>query len=171
MILYATVIPYNQIESDNYDFSQETLKILINTIELILIIYSLRVRNSFSEKEAHLKVLTVGVAWALADALMSYFLYFLMNATGEEFKWEYIQAAIQSNLDLIERIAIVALVACYEKLRSVNQTNIHILLILIAKYFFSGLGFRYIEKIRFEDPWTQLAAKGVACLAFALLAK
>lgn len=88
MVLYATIIPFNQIESENYDLSQEILKILINTIELILIGYSLKARNSFSNTEAKFKVLTVGLAWALADSVTSYLLYFLMNATGEEFKWE-----------------------------------------------------------------------------------
>ena len=171
MVLYATVIPFNSIESEKYDVSHETLKILINMIELILISYSLKVRNSFNEKESHLKVLSVGLAWALADAVTSYLLYFLMNATGEEFKWEYIQSAIQSNLDLIERISVVALVECYEKLKSQNALNIHILFILIAKYFFSGLGFRVIDRLRYDDPWNQLFAKGVFTFSFAFLTK
>jgi hypothetical protein len=171
MILYATVIPFNSIESDKYDLSQEILKILINMIEVILISYSLKNRNSFNEKESHLKVLSVGLAWALADAVTSNLLYFLMNATGEEFKWEYIQSAIQSNLDLIDRISVVALVECYDKLRSQNSTNIHILIILIFKYFFSGLGFKYVEKLRFDDAWNQLIAKAVFTLSFAFLTK
>lgn len=168
MVLYATVIPFNSIESDKYDLSQETLKILINTVELLLIAYSLKVRNSFNEKETHLKVLTVGLAWSLADAVTSYLLYFLTNATGEEFKWEYIQSAIQSNLDLIERIAVVALVEIYDKLRTSNKLNVHVVLILIAKYFFTGLGFKFINKLNYEDPWNQLLAKGAYCIIFAL---
>jgi hypothetical protein len=147
------------------------LKILINTIELLLISYSLKVRNSFNDKEIHLKVLTVGLAWTLADSLASYMLYFLMNATGEEFKWEYIQSAILSNLDLIERIAVVALVQVYESLRNKNKLNFPILIILIAKYFFTGIGFKYIDGLHNDDPWSQLIAKGLYCLIFAFISK
>ena len=49
--------------------------------------------------------------------------------------------------------------------------NIHILLILITKYFFSGLGFRYIQALRYEDSWSQLIVKGVCCLVFAFISK
>jgi hypothetical protein len=173
MVLYATIIPFNGLESekDHSDISQETLKIIVNTIEILLIIYSLRLKNNFNEKETHLKVLAVGIAWAFADSLASNLLYFLMNATGEEFKWEYIQSAIQSNVDLIERIAIVALVQSYETLKSQNRFNLHILLILLSKYFLNGLGFKYIEQLKFEDHWQSLAAKAVICLVFAFLSK
>ncbi len=173
MVLYATIIPFSGLESekDHSDLSQETLKIIINTIEIILIIYSLRIKNIFNEKETHLKVLTVGIAWALAESIASNLLYFLLNATGEEFKWEYIQAAIQSNLDLIEKIAIVALVQSYETLKNQNRFNVHIVLILISKYFFSGLGFRYVEQLKFDDSWHALGARAVTCLAFAFLSK
>ena len=173
MVLYATIIPFNGLESekDNSDFSQETLKIIVNTIEILLIMYSLRLKNNFNEKETHLKVLSVGLAWALADSAASNLLYFLMNATGEEFKWEYIQAAIQSNLDLIERIAIVGLVQSYETLKTQNRFNVHVLLIIIFKYFFNGLGFKYIEKLKFEDSWHNIGAKASICIIFAIISK
>jgi len=170
MVLYATIIPFNSIESGKYELSHETIKILINTIEILLICYSLKIRNSFNEKEIHLKVLTVGLAWSLADNLTSYLLYFLLNATGEEFRWEYIQSAIQSNLDLIEKISLVALVEVYESLRQKNKSNLHIILFLIGKYFFTGLGFKYLD-ILYDDQWTHLFFKAIYCLIFAFLSK
>jgi hypothetical protein len=171
MVLYATVIPFNSIETERYDLSQEILKILINTVELVLINYSLKTKHYFSETEVGLKVLTVGLSWVLADSIGSYLLYFLMNATGEEFKWEYIQTAIQSNFDLIDRIALVALVECFDKLRNDKKWNIHIVLILIFKYFFNGLGFKYIDRLRSEDPWNQLVIKGTCTLVFAIFSR
>merc|ERR1711976_293057 len=171
MILYATIIPFNMIENENQDMSQEMLKILINIIELLLISYSLNTRNSFNVQEVHLKVLTVGLAWNLADSVATNLLYFLMNATGEEVKWEYIQSAIQSNLDLIERIAIVALVQVYETLRTNSKMNIHILIFLIAKYFFTGIGFKYFFKMYYEDQLNQLGVKCVYVIIFALISK
>ena len=164
-------MPLNSLETDNNDLTQETLKILINFFEIIMIYYSLKVKNSFMEEESHLKVLAVALAWTTADSVASYLLYFLMNATGEEFKWEYIQSAINCNLEFIERIAVVALVECYDKLKTNNKVNLHVIFILIAKYLFSGLGFKFIEKLRYEDSWHQLIARGVFTLGFALFSK
>lgn len=171
MVLYATIIPFNSNEIDSFNLWQETLKILINIVEVVLINYSLKSKNAFSDKEIGLKVLTVGLAWTFADSIFSYLLYFLMNATGEEFKWDYIQTAVQSNFDMIDKIAIVALVACMDKLTTDKKWNFHIMIIIIAKYFFSGLGFKYIDRLKFEDSWLQLLSRGVCTLAFGLFSR
>ncbi len=138
---------------------------------MLFIYYSLKVRNPFQNSEAHLKVLTVGLSWALADSVTSYLLYFLMNATGEEFKWEYIQTAIQSNLDLIERIAIVALVECYDYLKKSNSVNIHVAFLLVGKYFLTGFGFKFLETQCSEDSWYQLGVKAIYIVIFSIITK
>ena len=107
MILYATIIPYNPSENDTVNSMQELIRVLINSIEVIFIFYLLKGKNNFSENENGLKVLAVGLGWSLADSLCMHLFYFLMNATGEEFTWEYIQTGILSNVDLIERIGMV----------------------------------------------------------------
>jgi len=144
---------------------------LITIVELLFIYYCLQVRNPFQTSEAHLKVLTVALSWALADSVISYLLYFLMNATGEEFKWEYIQTAIQSNFELIERIAIVALVECYYHLKKSDSVNIHVALLLIGKYFISGFGLKFLEKQYSEDSWYQLGVRAVYVAIFSLITK
>jgi hypothetical protein len=171
MVLYATVIPLNLAEGDKYDISHEILKILITILEVVLIRYSLQERSPYQEKEVGLKVLNVGLTWSLIESLCSYLLFFLMNATGEEFRWEYIQTAIQSNFDLIERIAIVGLIECFDRQRTTNGWNIHLLIILLAKYFISGLGFKYLDILKSSDQWVQLAKRGAYSLGFALLVR
>lgn len=171
MVLYATVIPFNSIETERFELSHEILKILINSVELILISYSLKAKSTFNEKEVGLKVLSVALAWTMADSVCSYMLYFLMNATGEEFRWEYIQSAIQANFDLIERIALVALVYSYEKLKVQGKWNLHIVMLLLGKYIYSGLAHRYIEILKSEDQWQQLIIKGISALVFGIVAK
>jgi len=94
-----------------------------------------------------------------------------MNATGDEFKWEYIQTAIQSNLDLIERIALVALIECYDLLKKSDSLSIHVALIIVGKYVLSGFGFSMLEKINSEDGWTLLGFKAVYALVFALVSR
>jgi hypothetical protein len=168
MVLYATVIPFNSIETERYDLSHEILKVFINTLELVFISYSLKLKNSFQEKETGLKVLSVGLAWTLAETLCSNLLYFIMNATSEEFQWEYIQTAIQCNFDLIERLGVVALLECYYRNTLLSPL---FLLIVLGRYFISGLGFKYIDILKHHDEWKQLAIRGVYSIAFAIIAR
>jgi hypothetical protein len=168
MVLYATVIPFNSIETERYDISHEVLKVLINTLELVFISYSLKLKNSFSEKETGLKVLSVGLAWTLAEALCSNLLYFLMNATGEEFQWEYIQTAIQCNFDLVERLAVVALLECYYKGTIMGPFY---LLLALSRYFITGLGYKYIDSLKHPDEWKQLMIRGGFSFGFAIVAR
>lgn len=101
MLLYATVIPYKALESENYNFSQEVLQVLIASVEIVFILWALREKNNFMEREIHLKIIALSLAWSLAESLFSYLLYFFMNAIAEEFKWEYIQTSIIANIDLV----------------------------------------------------------------------
>lgn len=169
MLLYATVIPYNTIESENYDISQELFKVLINCIEVVFILMALKNKSTFQDAEAHLKVLTVALAWALSESVFSYFLYFLFNANSEEFKWEYIQTAISANIDLLERIAIIALVECYRKNEEVGKTKFHLLLILIVKNTISSIGSKYVEILKTDDQWIKLAHKFSITVVFAII--
>lgn len=171
MLLYATVIPYNTIESENYDISQELFKVIINCIEVVFILMALKNKLTFGEveSEAYLKVLSVSLAWALSESVFSYSLYFLINANSEEFKWEYIQTAISANIDLLERIAIVALVECYRKYEESGKTKFHLLVVLLVKHAISNMGHKYIGVLKNEDHWIKLAHKFSITLIFAII--
>jgi hypothetical protein len=168
MVLYATVIPFNSIETERYDLSHEILKVLINTLELVFISYSLKLKHSFQEKETGTKVLSVALAWTFAETICSNLLYFIMNATGEEFQWEYIQTAIQTNFDLIERIAVVALLECYYRK---TTFSFFYLALVLARYFVVGLGFKYLDILKHHDEWRQLMIKGGFSLGFAIVSR
>lgn len=137
----------------------------------MLIKYALNLKNPFSEKETALKVLTVGLIWTLANSICSNLLYFLMNATGEEFNWEYIITAIESNFDLIERLAVVALVECLDQNDKSFQYKAFIGAILVLKYAFFGLGFKFIRIIKTDDKWIQLYYKAIATLVLGFISR
>ena len=61
--------------------------------------------------------------------------------------------------------------SCYEKLKTSNMWSFHIIFILISKFFVSGLIFKYVSFLMFENSWDQLIAKGVTSLIFAIIAK
>ena len=144
---------------------------MVNLIEIVLIKYALNLKNPFSEKENALKVLTVGLIWTLAHSICSNLLYFLMNATGEEFNWEYIITAIESNFDLIERLAVVALVQCFEQADKSFKYKATIGFILVFKYAFFGLGFKFIKGLKTDDKWMQLYFKAVATLILGFISR
>lgn len=144
---------------------------MINLVEVVLIRYSLRLKNPFSEKEKALKVLTVGLIWTLGNSVLSNLLYFLMNATGEEFNWEYIITAIESNFDLIERLAVVALVECMDQESKPIKYKALVGSVLIFKYAFFGLGFKFIQGLQTDDKWMQLYYKAFATCVFGFVSR
>ena len=173
MVLYATIIPFdtNEIFSNNQNLTQELIKTMINATEILFLFYCLKAKNNFTEDQEGLKILTVSLGWSLADSLCLYLFYYFMNATGEEFTWEYIQTAIQSNIDLLEKIGIVTLILCIQKLNSENKINGHIVIILLAKYIFSNLGYNYIQQFKDYDVWKNIQFKIIFAFVFAILCK
>ena len=65
--------------------------------------------------ETTAKVLAVGLGWAAAEALSNEFLTLVMNASGEEFTWIYLQRSIRSNLNSLMIIAFTCLVWMYRR--------------------------------------------------------
>ena len=59
----------------------------------------------------------------------------------------------------------------FERLRERGMWNIHVMLILVAKFFASGLIFKYIPFLQFENSWDMLLAKGAFALVFAIIAR
>lgn len=171
MLLYATIIPFNSQEGDSNNLSQDIIKNLINALEISFLYYCLQMKNNYSDNETGLKVLTISLAWSFADSLCSNLFYFLLNATGEEFTWEYIQTSIIANIDFIEKIGIAAVVECILKLNNEKKWNLHLVLLLIGKYCFNGLGYKYIKQLQFDSSWEKLICKGVIALMFVVVCK
>ena len=173
MILYATVIPiYPSSTDDNFNITQESFRALVNSVEIIFIFYLLKTKNTtFTNDQVGLKVVTISIGWCLADSLCTYLFYFLMNATGEEFTWEYIQAAIESNIDFIEKICIIGLIESIQNLSKENKVNIHYILLLLGKYVFNAFGFEHIQYLRALDQWEKIIAKGVITLVFGIISR
>ncbi|MCQ2817350.1 MAG: transmembrane protein 147-like [archaeon] len=170
MILYATVMPYAN-DQDQNNILYDLIKVAINSIEILFLNYCLKAKNNFSENENGLKVLCVSLGWCLADYLCLYFFYFIMNAIGDEFTWEYIQTAIQANIDLVEKIGVVSLIESIGRLNTENKVNFHLILILLCRYAFNGLAFKYLDILKKIVDWDYIIAKGGVSLAFGLFCK
>ena len=56
-----------------------------------------------------------------------------MNSMGEEFTWEYIRTTILANLQMIEKIAIIALIQSIQKLMDHKKLYMLLILLIIVK--------------------------------------
>lgn len=165
MLLYATIIPYGSIEKDNYTLFENSSKVVIDLIEVIYMLMALKkIKNS-----PEIRITFVALSWALYESLFSYGFYFIFSSTGDEFKWEYIQTGIISNIDMLDRFAIVALVDLYMNKTEKNEFSLHLLIILISKYAFNSLAFKYL--FNQKSQWEIISIRLVATLAFAVMSK
>ena len=172
MVLYATVIPFEIGENVQLTLSQEIIKTLIYMTETIFLFQSLKSKNNFTDKQAAFKIVTIALGWSLADSLFSNLFYYLMNSMGEEFTWEYIRTAILANLQMIEKMAIIALIQSVQKLMDDNKAYVHIIILIIIKYLFNSFGYNYIPQLNFGgDQWKILMSKIAITVIFGLTAK
>jgi len=172
MVLYATVIPFEIGENVQLTLSQEIIKTLIYMTETIFLFQSLKSKNNFTDKQAAFKIVTIALGWSLADSLFSNLFYYLMNSMGEEFTWEYIRTAILANLQMIEKMAIIALIQSVQKLMDDNKAYIHIIILIIIKYLFNSFAYNYIPQLNFGgDQWKILMSKIAITVIFGLMAK
>ena len=172
MVLYATVIPFEIGENIQLTLPQEIIKTFIYMTEIIFLYQSLRSRNNFADKEAHLKIITVALGWSFAESLLNNLFYYLFNSMGEEFTWEYIRTAVLANVQMIEKMAIVALIQTGTKLKEEKQSYGLILFLILFKYIFNNFAYIYIPALKFGgDQWKILISKTVITLIFGLFAK
>ena len=172
MVLYATVIPFEIGEAVQLTLPQEIIKTMIYMTETIFLYHCLKSKNNFTEKQASYKIITIALGWSLAESLFNNLFYYLMNSMGEEFTWEYIRTAILSNLQMIEKIAIIALIQSFKKLKDEKKAYIHILFLIVIKYIFNSFAYNYIPQLNFGgDQWKILLSKIIITLAFGFVAK
>ena len=69
-----------------------------------------------------------------AESLFSNLFYYLMNSMGEEFTLEYIRTAILANLQMIEKMAIIALIQSIQKLMDDKKLYMHLILLIAFTY-------------------------------------
>ena len=172
MVLYATVIPFEIGENIQLTLSQEIIKTSIYMTEIIFLYQSLRSKNNFSEDQASLRVITVALGWSLAESLLNNLFYYLFNSMGEEFTWEYIRTAILANVQMVEKMAIVALIQTGVKLRDEKKDFVYVISLICMKYIFNNFGYIYIPMLKFGgDQWKILISKIVNTIMYSLLAK
>ena len=172
MVLYATIIPFEIGESVQMTLSQEIIRTLIYMTEIIFLYHNLKSKNNFTDEQASYKIITIALGWSLAESLFSNLFYYLMNSMGEEFTWEYIRTAILANLQMIEKMSIIALIQSAQKLMDDKRSYLHILFLVAIKYIFNSFAYNYIPQLNFGgDQWKILMSKIAITIIFGLISK
>jgi len=111
MMLIATFVPINELETESFVLTEEISKFLIGSIiEVVgvsVILYYVKGK----------KILAVGLGWAVAESLTSKIIPMWIGARVSEFDWTYLLMALDSNINLIIQVAFVTFVALRQKER------------------------------------------------------
>lgn len=163
-------MPYS-LDSEQNTLFYDLIKVSISSVEIIFLKNCLKSQNNFNENESGIKVLSISLIWAFFDAICLYLFYFIINSTGEEFTWEYIQTAILSNVEMVEKISIVALIESIDKISQDKKFNIHLIFVILLRYVFNGIGFKYIEYLQKIKDWDYILLKIAIALCFGFISK
>lgn len=99
IFMIATFLPSLE-DSTAFEFLPETMTTLANVIDVIGVTYALN-RSSLSKFDQSLRILCVALGWTGAQSLASYLIPLWIGARGPEFKWDYIQMGVTSNVSLL----------------------------------------------------------------------
>jgi len=163
MLAYASLVPVTEEWSLTTEVIQEAVGVLdILAIQMVLDWRMLRVGDK------KVRMLGTGLGWATADALLSHFLIFVVNASGGEFTWEYLQRAFTANCDIAQYTCLACLVWITKN--SKNNLNLAAWTLIIAKLAFPVV-IGYASQIMVLDVWSNLALQGVFSVGYALFTK
>ena len=95
----ATFIGPSSSDGNTFDLSQEILKTIISSIDIIGIYFVLNSKALQGDKDV--KILSVGLGWNYGETITSKLLPLWVGATKLEFSWKFIQMAILANINMV----------------------------------------------------------------------
>uniref|UniRef100_A0A0A9YXN6 BOS complex subunit TMEM147 n=1 Tax=Lygus hesperus TaxID=30085 RepID=A0A0A9YXN6_LYGHE len=107
MLILATFFPTSDSSMHGaVDTVGEALKATVDVAD----VFGLYLVLSGIPGKGHAKLLTAGLGWAGAEAVLSRFLLLWVGARGAEFDWKYMQKSLESNISLVQHITTGTLV-------------------------------------------------------------
>lgn len=164
LIAYASLVPI----SEDWNLISEVLKELISLIDILAISYIFTWKTvRISEKKT--KMLGVGLGWAAGQVIFSHLLIFLINASGGEFSWEYLQRAITANCEVFQLITLACLV--FIKNYSSMLPSFIASVILIGQVVIKPLFVGYALSIGVLNGWSAVLFQLIWSAAMVLIGK
>jgi len=163
MLLLATFFPMTETNiHGDYDYFGEWLKATVDLVDLGGIYMVL----SKIPGKGHAKLLTAGIGWAGAEAILTRFISFGVGARGSEFHWKYIQEGLDSNISLFQHITSATLVWLWSR-HDLSKSALPIVTAMLLLTTYKSL----IIDLAFHKamgPWTYIALKAGATLLLSI---
>ncbi|KAH7731399.1 seven transmembrane domain protein [Aphelenchoides avenae] len=110
MLTFATFFPASDV--DGFDPVSELVKSGADILDVL----GLHIAISYwLSGKGEVRFLAAGLGWAAAHSLASYLVGFVVGARTSAFHWKYIQAALESNVDLVFYFCMAALVWLFNR--------------------------------------------------------
>jgi len=155
----------NTVES-GFSMSQEVLRTIVGALDLLGIWLVLR-RNT-----RKLSNVAVGLGWAVTDSIITKLIPLWLGAKGQEFSYEYLQMAIDSNILLVFYIAVATLVSLL-RIRGASSNSQLLsfvqLGLLIYLFLRPTLSYVQIHKTSLPKPLDWYSADAVIKLLWTLV--
>jgi len=165
IILLATILPYSESEQTSFDFIQEVFKAVVgfgDVLGVSLIMNYIRLNIS------DVKILAVGLGWAAGESIVMRLAPLWIGARGNEFDWNYIFMAVESNISLILCIAFVALVWLWSRKNLNTKTN-KVLPIIVGSYCVLPLLISFMKLSLGFTTWIIIAIQLIFAVVFSLI--
>ncbi|XP_014261934.1 transmembrane protein 147 [Cimex lectularius] len=163
MLLLATFFPTAETNiHGQVDVLGEWLKA---TVDLADLAGMYLVLSSIPGK-GHAKLLTAGLGWAGAEAILTHFLPLWVGARGAEFHWKYIQKSLDSNISLVQHITTCALVWIWSR-HDLSKSIFPVVSGMLVLSSYKTLLIDLVVEATM-DTWTFLLLKAVYTLCLTL---
>lgn len=163
MLILATFFPASDPNVHGHvDLFAEIMKATVDVAD----VFGMYLVLSGIPGKGHSKLLTAGLGWAGAEAVLSRFLLLWVGARGAEFDWKYIQKSLESNVNLVQHITTVTLVWLWTR-HDLNKALIPFVSAMLLLASYKSL---IVDLVLSQQmcSWTLLALKAVYTLCLAL---
>lgn len=104
-------------------------------------------------------MLGIGLGWAAAEAFFAHFIILILNASGNEFSWDYLQRAAGANFTTFQLIAFSCL--AHVILKGSGATKIGAIVLTVAKIAVIPIFIEYALAASMMDQWAVLGIQGI----------
>uniref|UniRef100_A0A224XWS4 BOS complex subunit TMEM147 n=1 Tax=Panstrongylus lignarius TaxID=156445 RepID=A0A224XWS4_9HEMI len=135
MLLLATFFPTTESNMHGQiDMFGEWLKATVDLADLA----GLYLVLAGIPGKGHAKLITAGLGWAGAEAVLTRFLPLWVGARGAEFHWKYIQKSLESNINLVQHITSSTLVWLWSR-HDLTRSAVPVVSVMLLLSSYRGL--------------------------------
>jgi len=164
-VLLALMSPFVEYGED--DLREEFIKAMVNIIDVLGIYLVLSPKKANEFHHLRDKILAAALGWGIAEFILKYLLYFIMNATENEIKWVYLQTGIFANFELLEIVGFTAIIYILTKTNDSTEKKTMVFVLILLRYLFPVISL-YLQRYNSAGDWESLAAKAAFSSIFFL---